>query len=368
MRLHLLFLCVVLFALFLCGPGAAQYDVDVRGPDGGGGWGFPGTNITHVFEVENTGASTDGYDFVVNSSRGWTVVLPQNITLTPGSIDPNVRVVVVIPAGTAANTPDTVTLQAISQGSTVTDTAQATTRVFPVAGVALNTPGSFFGDPGETVTINFTVRNTGNAIDNYTIEAYCEDSQYREWNLSHDDLIEDLDSGDTIGVSVDVVVPRSAWNNVIAADTTATLRIQVTSDHDIYVDASSQALIDVSESRDVDIRLMSDSPVEIGIGETATFLVNVTNVANYQSTDTFRITNSSAPPNWVVTVETPVITRLHHCKGGIRGRQLEVPYRGHRCNDPAGLRCGGHLHRTDPACGRTDGGPAVHFQCEEPGQ
>ncbi len=303
MRLHWLFLCVVFFALFLCGPGAAQYDVDVRGPDGGGGWGFPGANITHHFDVENTGSQTDSYDLVANSSRGWTVVQPSNITLSSGQIEEDIEVIVSIPAGTQANTVDYVTLQAISQASSATDTAQATTRVFPVAGVAINTPGTFFGDPGETITINFTVWNTGNAMDNFTVEALCIDTQYRVWNVTFDDKIEDLDMGDSISVSVDVIVPRSEWNNVIAADTTATLRIQVTSDYDIYVDASSQASIDVSESNDVDIRLISESPVEIGIGETAVFLVNVTNVANYESTDTFYITNSTAPPNWLVNVE-----------------------------------------------------------------
>jgi len=308
MRLHWLFFCVVLFALFLCGPGAAQYDVDVRAPDGGGGWGFPGTNITHTFTVENTGTYTDGYDFVANSSRGWTIVQPQNITLAPGNIDHNVRVIVVIPAGALANMVDTVTLQAVSQGSSETDTAQATTRVHPVAGVSIDAPGSFFGDPGETVTINFSVRNTGNDIDNFTIEAYCEDSQYRVWNLTYDKVIEDLETGDVAVLSVDVTVPRSTWNSVIAADTTATLRVQATSDYDIYVDASSQALIDISESRDVDIRLMSESTVEIDIFETATFLINVTNVANYASTDTFHITNSTAPPNWRINVEDPNVT------------------------------------------------------------
>jgi parallel beta-helix repeat protein len=135
----------------------------------------PGAVYTDTVTLTNGGNFTDTIALAASSSQGWTVrPVPESVTLDPGASQP-IQVVLTIPPGVPASTPNTTTITATSslagqpQGS---DTATIVTSI-------ISAPGGTFTPPllaqsveaGKPVTYTFSLQNTGNITQSFEITA-----------------------------------------------------------------------------------------------------------------------------------------------------------------------------------------------------
>ncbi|HID73533.1 MAG TPA: hypothetical protein EYP43_00625, partial [Thermoplasmata archaeon] len=291
----------------MVGSAVGQYGVMVEGPGPGGAWGFPGSNTTHSYRIWNTGNYTDTFDLNATSESGWMVMIPSDITLGPGEAQ-WVDVRVHIPDGTLAYTADDLTVRAVSRSAPVLDTNVSVTRVYRMADVQISTTESPSGEPGENLTVLFTIRNRGNYDDNFTLTVSAEDTAYRNWTVSAPRRTADIAPSGERQIAVEVWIPRSTAEDIIAANTYATVKLTAMSAWDPHIEASGYANVRVRESRDVDLRIVGNETVDVQAGDTAEFVIEVTNAANHQSTDTFDLHVSTEQSDWLTIVQPNRVT------------------------------------------------------------
>ena len=132
----------------------------------------PGDLITNVFTVQNTGSTADTYDLNLKTPSGWTSLgsVPGEVNLDPGK-SKKLFVTVIVPQ-TAVAKQYTISFKASSQSVTGDeDTGQNEVVVSEIPGVKiewLREPPRT--EPGGSATGIFTLTNTGNVSDTYTME------------------------------------------------------------------------------------------------------------------------------------------------------------------------------------------------------
>ena len=167
----------------------------------------PGDFVTHVYTIANTGTSDDEYQLTIITPQGWlTLGIPFSIQVAAGTSE-TVFVTFVVPSTAKAGTYEA-TLVATSIGDpSVTAQATALVTVSPVSGVEaawIQEPPR--AQPGESVQGTFSVTNTGNVADSYTLEV----SSARDCKVSLSSNTVSLFAGETTQVIVTVTVPISA--------------------------------------------------------------------------------------------------------------------------------------------------------------
>jgi len=264
----------------------ANYGVDVTAPAGQSG--NPGTTVTYLFTVENTGNTSD--DFTLSlSGNSWISIItsPSSpVTIAAGATQ-NVSVEVTIPSGAAGGATDTVTLTATGTHGQ-TDSDSVTTTAVSLYGVDVTAPAGQSGNPGTTVTYLFTVENTGNTSDDFTL------------SLSGNSWISIITSpsspvtiaaGATQNVSVEVTIPSGA-----AGGATDTVTLTATGTHG-QTDSDS-------------VTTTAVSPAKLSISKTSSYvsgcyppLVNAPTI--YDLVITVKNTGESTATNVVVTDNIP---------------------------------------------------------------
>lgn len=167
----------------------------------------PGDFVTHVYTITNTGTSNDEYQLSITPPTGWlTLGIPSTLQVTAGASE-KVFVTFVVPSTAGAGTYEG-TLVATSTGDPgVTAQGTALIIISPVSGVEaawIQEPPR--AQPGESVQGTFSLKNTGNIADSYTIEI----SSVRDCKVSLPRNTVPLFAGETTEVEVTVSVPTTA--------------------------------------------------------------------------------------------------------------------------------------------------------------
>nr|HID14924.1 right-handed parallel beta-helix repeat-containing protein [Anaerolineae bacterium] len=134
----------------------------------------PGTVITYVHTLTNSGGVSDTYVITYAENLGWSVtVTPTTVyTLPPGSAV-GVTATVSVPAGTLASTKDTLVITATSQITDVVfDIATDETTVPYVPGAVIAPDRSGQADPGGTITYTHILTNTGNYTETFDLTTH----------------------------------------------------------------------------------------------------------------------------------------------------------------------------------------------------
>jgi len=167
----------------------------------------PGDFVTHVYTITNTGTSNDEYQLTITTPTGWlTLGIPSSIQVTAGASE-KLFVTFVVPSTAQAGTYEAVLIATSTGDPSVTAQATALITISPVSGVKavwIQEPPR--AQPGETVQGTFSLTNTGNISDSYTIEV----SSAGNCRVSLSSTTVPLFAGETTQITLTVSVPAAA--------------------------------------------------------------------------------------------------------------------------------------------------------------
>jgi uncharacterized repeat protein (TIGR01451 family) len=168
--------------------------------------GLPGETVSYDLTLTNTGNAGDTYDLSFTGAE-WGVTLSQDeINLAAGA-SAEFTASMVVPLDAMAGDWDAFAVLAVSQGDgAVTGQVGLTTTAGSVYGLTLTAvENALSGLPGETVSYDLTLTNTGNAADTFDLSST---GAMWEVTLSHEDVT--LAAGASVEVAVQVTVPGDA--------------------------------------------------------------------------------------------------------------------------------------------------------------
>jgi len=166
----------------------------------------PGDFVTHVYTITNTGTSNDEYQLTITTPTGWlTLGIPSSIQVTAGASE-KLFVTFVVPSTAKAGTYEGTFVATSTGNPSISAQATALITISPVSGVEtgwVQEPPR--APPGETVQGTFSLTNTGNIADSYTIEV----SSARGCKVSLSSNTVPLFPGETTQIAVAVSVPAT---------------------------------------------------------------------------------------------------------------------------------------------------------------
>jgi uncharacterized membrane protein len=252
----------------------------------------PGTGVSVILNVNNTGNDRDTYKLTTDNRTGWVSFSPSTVTL---DADANQNVTVTFtaeadPLAAAGMTYFNVT--ATSQGNTsVSSMAMLSFEVEQVYGVKVKAvPTKKSVDPGINANYNVTVTNTGNGDDTFV---FTLGGTRKAWGRMSRSQV-DLDAGAEQVVVLTVRIPSN----------------QPVEDVDIWVSAASaggdDVFANVTTTTTINplfgVKLTVTRDTKAGLpGRWVAFPVKVKNTGNAEDTFNFEVTGDYAA--WVATLE-----------------------------------------------------------------
>ncbi|GAB4527516.1 MAG: hypothetical protein Fur0018_13190 [Anaerolineales bacterium] len=255
--------------------------------------------VTHTLVLQNLGLA-DAYTLTLTSG-GWSAALltasPISVT-TSGAAAIQVRVTVPDIAPALALS-DTFTVTAHSTHSpTLVLHGMGTTTARLTPAVVWGGDSARSGGPSKTVTHTFSLQNTGNHTDTFTLSL-----SGNAWSTSAPGSIGPLAPGETASVPVQVTIPAapSLQGMVIATDV---FTLTATSTLNSAVSAAAHGTTNALVNPAVQMHL---TPNQSGApGQVVTYTAVVTNTGDY--TDTFDLYLSGAA--WTTDLDTTVLGPL----------------------------------------------------------
>jgi uncharacterized membrane protein len=261
------------------------------------GSGDPGQTIIYTHTLSNLGNISDTFDIVLdNGSFEAELISPTPITV-PAGASATISLTVAIPAGTAAGVMDVTNITATSQTALdLTDTAVNTTTVSAFYAVQLIPNNVENGNPGQSLFYNHTLTNLGNLVDTYDLSAGSSAGFEVEFHQTPTTIT--LQPGGSANVRVRVRVANEATAGMIdITSVTATSRgdtnVSSTATNTTTVNAVYALLLTPNNTR-------SGNP-----GQTLVYTHTLTNLANITDTVSLSVSSSAGFDSNLIS-ETPV--------------------------------------------------------------
>jgi uncharacterized membrane protein len=249
----------------------------------------PGTYY-YTVTVTNNGDKADTFDLTAidNIIPSWNPLLDDNV-LGPIQVGDTLQTTLhVIMPDVPANTKDTITVTATSQGdSSVENSATCTLKRVIARSVQVGiVPSENSAGPGENVEFTVTVKNTGGMVDNYVLKK--NDNSGWGPTLSENFLV-NVENGENRTVTMTVTIPTGAENGM-----RDNIRVTATSQTDNTIENRASCIARVTIVRGVKVQV-TPSVQENVRRENVTFTVTVKNTGNVLDNYTLTVGDNE---NW----------------------------------------------------------------------
>jgi len=168
--------------------------------------GLPGSVLNYTVTVINTGEYADNYNLAASDNAGWSPSVSPGLLTVPARENRTATLSVTVPVGAAGCTRDNITVTAT--GTAVENSASCIAHAAVVRAAKVSIlPGYQTGLPGASLDYTVTVKNTGNATDNYILDA----SDDAGWDPTiSENLLENVGAGENRVITLSVTVPTNA--------------------------------------------------------------------------------------------------------------------------------------------------------------
>jgi len=268
--------------------------------------GPPGETLTYTVTIKNTGNVEDNYALAKSDNAGWVdnITLSENLLEVPPGENKTTTLTVKIPDNAENCTRDNVTVTATSRvDNTIKNSASCTAHAVaapppppPERGVqVLISPENQRGKLGETLTFTVTVKNTGEAEDNYDLTV----GDNADWGPTLAENLLTIPTGENRTTTVSVTIPSDAIENESTGITVvATSRGDPTKSDSATCTAQTKAL------REVEVFVSPESRIGT-LREALTYTVLVKNTGSIADTYTLSAVGEAG---WSVNIEPTSLT------------------------------------------------------------
>lgn len=187
----------------------------------------PGELVVYQHTLTNSGNVSDTFDLNAVSSQGWAVNLGLSSVELRAGESATVVLTVTVPLAANPGDQDVTTITATSTvDPDVSDSATDTTtvRTPQVASVTIAPDNTGSGQPGELLTYQHTVTNTGDFATQFTLTAVSDQG----WSVMVTPALLDLDAGASAPVTVSVQIPPTASSGQVDATTVTVADVGLT--------------------------------------------------------------------------------------------------------------------------------------------
>ncbi|MCS7131748.1 MAG: DNRLRE domain-containing protein, partial [Hadesarchaea archaeon] len=167
--------------------------------------GLPGSVLAYSVSVTNKGNVSDNFSLAASDTMGWRLELSPTMLEVPAGESRQATLNVAVPADAPGCTEDRIVVRAVGTGAE--NSAACIAHAAVVGGVSVSiSPSHRSGLPGTTLGYVVTVGNTGNAADNFSLEATDE----LGWQLELENTLLSIPPAGQAVVQLTVGIPEGA--------------------------------------------------------------------------------------------------------------------------------------------------------------